>query len=73
MENFAFYRICYKTLSGKNIETNIVFKRYPDALIYANKKNSPQINWGAEYYVKKENIVAYSSFNEAIEKDSKTL
>ena len=69
MENYTFYRICYKTLAGRTVETDILFKRLPDALMYVNHKNNPEYNWGAQYFVKDEHIFAYSTYAEVAERE----
>ena len=74
MDNITFYSLCYKTLSGRIVETDILFKNDIDAYRYANCKNNAESNWWTKYFVKTENIHLYSSFSEiAQEKDRQRL
>ena len=71
MDNFTFYQICYKTLSDRTIETNILFKRLPDAHEYIKYKNNPETNWGTKYFVKAECIHLYSTYTERAKQEEK--
>lgn len=62
MKKLTYYQICYKTLSGREVETPVYFTNLPETQKHLNTLNTK--SWDTKYFFKKHNILIYEYASE---------